>query len=91
MYPDDIPAILALCRQYHKAEECMVRKNSAQGKASLTERENEIAQLAAQGLSNKEIGIRLYISENTVKTQLKSVFVKLGINSRSLLSQELDI
>jgi len=90
MYPDDIPAILALCRQYHKAEECMVRKNSAQGKASLTERENEIARLAAQGLSNKEIGTHLYISENTVKTQLKSVFVKLGINSRSLLLQELD-
>ena len=90
-YPDDIPAILALCRQYHKAGECMVRKNSAQGKASLTERENEIARLAAQGLSNKEIGTHLYISENTVKTQLKSVFVKLGINSRSLLLQELDV
>lgn len=90
MYTDGIPTILALYRQYHKAKESMVRKNSAQGKASLTERESEIAQLAAKGFSNKEIGKRLYISENTVKTQLKSVFVKLGINSRRLLSQELD-
>lgn len=56
---------------------------------TLTEREREVAQLAAQGLSNKEIGKQLYISENTVKTQLKSIFAKLGINSRILLKQKL--
>lgn len=55
----------------------------------MTEREREVAQLAAQGLSNKEIGKQLYISENTVKTQLKSIFAKLGINSRILLKQKL--
>jgi len=90
MYTDHIPAILTLYGQYHKAKERMVRKNSVPGKALLTERENEIARLAAQGLSNKEIGKRLYISANTVKTHLKSVFEKLGINSRRLLSQEFD-
>ena len=67
----------------------MIKKVSTQGKIALTERENEIARLAALGLSNKEIGKRLYISENTVKTQLKSVFTKLGINSRTLLQQKL--
>jgi Response regulator containing a CheY-like receiver domain and an HTH DNA-binding domain len=35
---------------------------------------NDIARLAVQGFSNKEIGKQLYISENTVKTQLKSNF-----------------
>jgi len=88
-YADDITKILALYEQYHKAVEHMSKGNSTQGNAALTERENEVARLAAQGLSNKEIGKRLYISENTVKTQLKSVFAKLGINSRTLLKQRL--
>ena len=89
-YADDITKILALYEQYHKAAEHMAKEGSKKGKAALTERENQIACLAAQGLSNKEIGKRLYITENTVKTQLKSVFAKLGINSRSLLQQKLD-
>ena len=87
VYTDEIIKILVLYEQYHKAAEHMIKENSTQGKAALTERENEIAYLAAQGLSNKEIGKRLYISENTVKTQLKSVFKKLGINSRALLKE----
>ena len=40
-----------------------------------------------QGLTNKQIGQALYISENTVKTQLKKIFAKLGIHSRSVLMQ----
>jgi len=89
MYTDDITEILELHKQYHKEVEHMIKGNFTGGKAALTERENEVARLAAQGLSNKEIGKRLYISENTVKTQLKSVFAKLGINSRTLLKQRL--
>ena len=53
------------------------------------ERELEIARLAAAGITNKEIGARLYISENTVKMALKSIFEKLGISSRALLKQSL--
>jgi DNA-binding CsgD family transcriptional regulator len=53
----------------------------------LTGREKEIAQLAAGGLTNREIGERLYISPNTVKTQLKSIFEKLDVNWRTLLRQ----
>lgn len=59
------------------------------GAARLTARELEIAQLAAEGVTNREIGARLYISENTVKMALKSVFEKLGINSRALLKDSL--
>jgi LuxR family maltose regulon positive regulatory protein len=58
--------------------------------SQLTPRELEIAQLAASGLTNKEIGDRLYISVNTVKTQLKSIFYKLNISSRALLTQLLN-
>lgn len=49
-----------------------------------------MAQLVTEGLTNKEIGERLSVSQNTIKTQLKSVFEKLGVNSRSLLKQHFD-
>ena len=84
-YADNITKILVLYEQYHTAVENMIKENSMQSKVALTERENEIARLVAQGFSNKEIGKYLYISENTVKTQLKNIFKKLGINSRTLL------
>jgi DNA-binding CsgD family transcriptional regulator len=43
----------------------------SEGRPKLTTREAEIARLAAEGYSNKGIGERLYITQNTVKTQLK--------------------
>jgi LuxR family maltose regulon positive regulatory protein len=54
-------------------------------KKAMTEREHEIAMLAAIGLSNKAIAEQLFISENTVKTTLKSIFEKLEIKSRAQL------
>ena len=55
----------------------------------LTAREAHIARLACDGLSNPEIGARLFISARTVKYHLKNVFAKLGISSRSQLDQVL--
>ena len=52
----------------------------------LSEREAQVAALAAEGRSNREIGSQLHITENTVKTILKSVFDKLDIHSRALLT-----
>ena len=49
---------------------------------ALTEREREVALLAARGFSNKEISERLFLSDNTVKSRLKVVFDKLDIHSR---------
>jgi DNA-binding NarL/FixJ family response regulator len=49
---------------------------------SLTDRELEILTLLAQGLSNAELGARLYLSEPTIKTHLSSVFRKLGVRDR---------
>ena len=49
----------------------------------LTKRELEVAKLAAQRMTNKEIADMLFIAESTVKSNLKIVFNKLSINSRS--------
>lgn len=54
----------------------------------LTKRENEIAYLAAQRYTNKEIALKLHISENTVKSNLKMVYSKLGITKRSELADK---
>ncbi len=51
----------------------------------LTAREYDVAKLAAERLSNKEIAERLFIAESTVKSNLKVVFNKLNINSRAQL------
>jgi DNA-binding NarL/FixJ family response regulator len=50
---------------------------------SLTGRELNVLELLAQGKSNKEIGVNLYISETTVKSHLRSIFRKLNVLSRT--------
>lgn len=86
-YYEDIARILMMYKQYQKAVDQITKEYFEEDKPKLTAREDEIARLAAEGFSNKGIGEKLFISQNTVKTQLKSVFEKLGINSRSLLKQ----
>ena len=49
----------------------------------LSEREMEVLKVVAQGLSNKDIGKKLFISERTVQAHVRSIFNKLGIGSRS--------
>lgn len=49
----------------------------------ITPRELEVLELIAQGLSNKEIAERVFVSENTVKTHLSRVFDKLGARRRT--------
>ncbi|WP_170068065.1 LuxR C-terminal-related transcriptional regulator [Lentzea guizhouensis] len=52
----------------------------------LTSTELHVAQLAAQGLTNREIGERLYVSPRTVSTHLQRMFPKLGVTSRGELA-----
>ena len=51
--------------------------------ARLTERELAVLRLMCDGKSNKEIGSKLFITEGTVKTHVKSIFYKLDVISRS--------
>ncbi|HWA67509.1 MAG TPA: response regulator transcription factor [Mycobacteriales bacterium] len=50
---------------------------------ALTERETEVVQLMAQGLSNRDIAARLFVTEATVKTHVNNVFSKLDVSDRA--------
>ena len=63
------------------------RKRSVETRDDLTPQEMRIARLAADGLSNAEIGARLFISQSTVAYHLRNVFSKLNIASRHQLAQ----
>jgi DNA-binding CsgD family transcriptional regulator len=52
------------------------------GDVGLTDREHEILGLISQGLTNREIGEKLFVSENTVKTHSSRLFAKLQVNRR---------
>ncbi|WP_371501277.1 response regulator transcription factor [Kitasatospora sp. NBC_00374] len=53
------------------------------GRPTLSPREHEILQLLAEGLANRQISKRLFISEATVKTHLVHIYGKLGVDSRT--------
>ena len=50
---------------------------------ALSEREVEVLRLVAAGLSNRDIGQHLFISEKTVKTHLSNIMGKLGVGNRT--------
>jgi DNA-binding CsgD family transcriptional regulator len=68
-----------------------VRKRTAEASASdeLTPQERQIALLVRDGLSNPEVGARLFLSPRTVEWHLRKVFAKLSISSRKELRETL--
>ena len=56
------------------------RRGVARG---LTDREAEVLQLAARGLSRRETAQKLYVSESTVRTHLEHIYTKIGVSSRA--------
>jgi predicted ATPase/class 3 adenylate cyclase/DNA-binding CsgD family transcriptional regulator len=64
------------------------RKRPSAGWASLTPTELEVVKLTAEGLTNPEIGERLFISRATVKTHLAHTFTKIGVTTRAELASE---
>ena len=67
-----------------------VRGRVPGGWAQLSPQELQIAQLAAEGLSNREIGEQLYLSHRTVESHLYRLFPKLGVTSRAQLRDALE-
>ena len=67
-----------------------VRKRNPATLSELTAQETQVARLASEGLSNPEIGTRLFISARTVQYHLSKVFTKMNLTSRNQLSRALD-
>ena len=64
------------------------RKRASSGWASLTRAELDVVRLVSEGLSNKEVAARLFVSPRTVQAHLTHIYTKLGLTSRVQLAQE---
>jgi DNA-binding CsgD family transcriptional regulator len=84
-----VEAFAARARRELRATGQTARRRTVTTSGELTAQEAVIARLARQGLSNPEIGTRLYISARTVQYHLGKVFTKLDIGSRAQLAQVL--
>jgi DNA-binding CsgD family transcriptional regulator len=66
-----------------------IRPRTAEATAVLTHQESHVARLAADGLTNPEIGAALFLSPRTVEWHLRKVYAKVGVSTRRQLRQSL--
>jgi len=67
-----------------------IRRRATTGAESLTTSERRVAELAAEGMSNKQIAQTLFVTLRTVETHLSKSYMKLQISSRERLAQALE-
>ncbi len=75
-------------RDVERLAERGARKPGAFERGRLTAREQQVAELAVEGMSNREIGTKLSLSDRTVEHHLGAVFAKLGVRSRGELAAQ---
>ena len=78
--------LLLLCFDPEEPLSCMLKRSKKHG---VTGRETEVVSLLSEGLTNKEIGRRLFISEYTVENHLRSIYRKVGVKNRTSLVHRL--
>lgn len=85
MPPEDLLQVIRSVHSGKKRIHPVIAANLADhlGEENLTRRETEVLQLISEGNSNKAIGKRLFISEETVKGHVKNILGKLGANDRT--------
>jgi LuxR family transcriptional regulator, maltose regulon positive regulatory protein len=88
-YPDQYQSYLAIKESLAAGRNVISRSLLQSEPEGLTEREREIASLAAQGLRNSEIAEKLCVTESTVRYHLRAAFQKLGIDRRAKLAEKL--
>jgi DNA-binding CsgD family transcriptional regulator len=81
----DVAAFAERARRELLATGERIRRRTAPAAGTLTAQEAQIARLVKEGLTNPEIGTRLFLSARTVEWHLRNVFGKVGVSSRRQL------
>jgi ATP/maltotriose-dependent transcriptional regulator MalT len=82
-YRETLIAITDQARDTALATSIQLVAGRQEERDSLSRREREVLNLIAQGLTNREIGQTLFISESTAKVHVRNIFAKLGVRTRA--------